>query len=278
MGIKVPTSLMSEYSKLNMVNAFRYYLALRIFDSYDGSGKVDKDYFITIVSEKFNVKPKTVLNNLYKLQTEKFIYDMDDEFIYYPTYNVLVKTHNLNPTSQSAIWVNLQDLSDYLKTKALFATAFLSRNKHVSRAKRQEITGVTPKTQLKYDKLLNVTRRFNHAILGEYSDYLFYFYQYEGFPVYVYTDEKGIYGKKNKKYVARQIVNSYETGVEACSYRKLNLCGHLNTSVNEGNYTRLFFDGEQHPTRSDTNDSYFHQEGKMWGFVPQYRPGELLSP
>lgn len=263
MNTIVPTELMMHFSKLNLANKFRYYLALRAFD-VEGAGNVNKTEFVSCIAKEFGVKEKTVINNLYKLLNENFIYGMDDTFIYYPCYNELVRRHKLLVNSRAAVDIKINDLNTMLKTKALFATAFLGHNQHISREKRQELTGVTPKTQRKYDEEMKVEKRFNHVIICPYSEWAFDHYaKIKEFPVYVYTDESGLFGEPGVKYVARQTVNTYFTNVSIRRYRKLELCGPVN-----GDPTRLFFEGNV-PAPSELNDQYFHCYQHFWGFVPQ---------
>jgi hypothetical protein len=80
----------------------------------------------------------------------------------------------------------------------------------VARVTLEEVTGVPPRTQREYEKRVGVVADENYAVGEPATQAALQECAWKhGRAVFTLTDKKGVHGRKNKKYVARQLPNTY---------------------------------------------------------------------
>lgn len=183
--IKVYTELLSAASLWKQTTQLQYYLALRLLDKR-GVGWVEVAYAQEVLSKEFGVKPKTVLNNLYKLQNAGFAAINGSRIYYYKQERVLKAICGEDLVTTKAILVGMADLSQGTVTvRAFFETALLAHNNTMSRNTRQKVGGRSPRTQRKYEELVGAEATRNCAVISSVSEYAVQAAKENDIPVFI---------------------------------------------------------------------------------------------
>lgn len=219
--IKVNVHILQAVMRARHQNLLRYHLAMLLTDK-NRSGKVTLADYIPTVAEKFQVKEKTVVNNLYRLQGAGYG-SMTETHFYYRSLNKL--PYDYGTLSTLAVWVGWDNLLTIQDMRAFcYQTALIHKSgeKTIARETLQQITGHTNKTQLKYESRGGVKKQANYASLGRYSRV-----KYEAA---LYTESSKNFGSPvfignspddKHSYIMRQIPNTYwgnlKIGKRRCS-------------------------------------------------------------
>ena len=115
------------------------------------------------------------------------------------------------------------------QVRALFYAAFHAgrpEGQPISRATIAHVTGVPARTQFQYEETTGIVRRRNFTVTvgwgGDSAENAAYAH---GNAVFQFIDHRGRHGKCGKRYVARQLPNSYTTTLQTCTrgrQRKVN--------------------------------------------------------
>ena len=232
--VKVFSEIMSAASRWRQPNQLRYYIALRILDT-QGCGWVTLAQAQESLSIQFGVKPKTVLNNLYKVQNAGLGSFSEDRtrFYYKNQERALYSICGEGLKTNNAVLVGLEHLTT--SHRAFFETAPLAHNDTMSRKTREEIGGRTARTQRKYEEELGIIAKRNCAIMCPATDYELRAAEENKLPVFTTIMD-------GQLMLMRHLPNSYTVGHEPT--RKYTL------KLNRQKWaTRVFFDDTKEAVR-----------------------------
>lgn len=262
---KVNVHLMQYALREKEVNAIRYYLACRLLDP-EGSGWVEIEEVKPKLAIAFNVKPKTVQNNLYKL-VGKGIGRVDNGRLYYSCIEAVTLGLGDHINSRS-IEMSLEDISgSIVQTRAFFEKAFLASVKHnITRDKITERLGISRSTQLKYEKHNGVeeTKRFSFLDLGPVNAQYLAVLRHNGEPVFFRKVDGQI-------RLHRQIGNRYGVDLDIVK-RRVRRKPDMLSFMPKAPVDKLYFDDPEsaykHWTKNDTSKDVLYPY--------KWRNGELI--
>lgn len=280
--IKLNVHTIQAVMRARLQNYLRYHVAMLLLDKKRSGCVLLADYIPT-VSQKFQVKPKTVINNLYKLQEAGWGKFGGDYFYYKSIDKLPLNIVNPSTLAVRVDWTRLLTIDSW--RAFCYQTTLVNKKgyKTVSRATLHDITGHSNKTQIKYEKRVGVDKRFNFGILGRYGGN-----QTKLENVY-YTESdktkkcirvflgnvatKTAKGKTNyQSYFMRQVSNTYFTELQMGKrrYNKpdencgSNLCNY-STNYNESN------------KGNGCKRTYFEQGKKVQGVGREYKQHRLYD-
>ena len=217
--IKVNVHLVQAIAKEKAHNNFRYYLAMHLSDT-KRTGKVNTKLYIATITQKFNLKEKTVQKMLQQLANEGWI-TLAPNYIYYKSIDKITQKFTIDVVNRVAVWVDWADIKTIKSIRAFcHATTLTNKTneKTISRATISKLTNTSRQTQRKYEQHVGIEKRANYAILGEYNgnksnwqDHAYRENDLTGAANSVFVGNSPT--KPSQSYVMRQIPNTYYTNL-----------------------------------------------------------------
>lgn len=269
--IKVNIHILQGAARANQQNYLRYYLAMVLSDK-KRTGKVILADYVPLVVEKFQVKAKTVRNNLHKLVSAGYG-SLTETHFYYRGLSKL--PYECKDPTTTAIWIDWPDIKTVQTMRALcYQTALVHKSgkRTIARETLQEITGHSNKTQIKYEAIAGVKKEANYANLGHYTP--------EAYKSALYN-ERNLKQRSNPVFVGnspithqacimRQIPNTYESNLKI-GKRRYNK--PVNTRALKGNnYIRRYY---QYVESIGVGNRIYQQTAKYKNLWFVYDEGEL---
>lgn len=246
--------------KARYQNEFRYYVAIGLLQQ----GKSYCAWDTPELAKMLNLSPKTVQNNLYKLQKWGWLrLDRKKNRIYPVGQNKLPHLDYGAHQSRLAVHITPADLGpDLVAWRAfLYKASLAAPERNIARTTLQAETNHHPRTQRKYEKITGgIKKRFNYAVLEAAKP---------GRMATLYYEESvGMGGLFNQNgNIVRQIPNTYWTDLEL-GYRAATSHHNENSGANacsmRSDFNRRYLKKGEKSKNLDQDRVYQQIEGNKW--------------
>ena len=211
----------------------RIYYLLRYLDK-NGRGWLDLAQIMSSLTDKrsplFVVGPRQLRNLLSKGEETFWQQDKSNNRIWLRSQNKIARSFGIIRFRHHPVHLTLTNfLAPLGELNAHFYASFHSGRASKSPISRETIsalTGISRRSQQRYEKIADVKTTKNYALGPSYSDTQREEQSWQrGQAIFTITDYRGIYGRKGAKYLAWQLSNSYQGPHSRCSRNKRK---HLN--------------------------------------------------
>ena len=259
----------------------RIYYLLCYLDK-NGRGWLDMSQITNSLTDKgsplFVVGPRQLRNLLSKGDETFWQQDKSNNRLWLRSQNKIARSFGITRFRHHPVHLTLTNfLAPLGELNAHFYASFHSgraSKSPISRGAISALTGISRRSQQRYEKIANVKAAQNF-VLGptdnnrQREEHLWQ----HGCATFTYTDYRGIYGRKGKKYLAWQLPNSYQGPHHRCSRNKRRLLNRkLDLVVNreQGNESaikRLYFangnEAAQHWNRDNRRRIYWQGQSSV---------------